>query len=236
MHDKEQKGFSLFKSLLCLVWLLLTPFVQAKNTVLTLSVTPEINTIFPMLESSVLDAFKQLGIDVEFVEIPSARATKESQLGHFDGELIRMAEYDRYAANLIAVSVPYGAIEIKAYARKETTLNNYDDLLATTVATERGARFVSDIQAKFPFKTIEVLKWEQSLVMVSEGRVDVTLSTPVYAQLLMRKYKINNIEAKNLELGEVEFYLWLDKKHQAIADKLAPIFKMMKNDQQLGLF
>ena len=212
------------------------PVAQANNAVLTLSVSPEVNTIFPLLESSVLEAFKQLGVEVEFVEMPSARATKESQLGHLDGELVRIADYDRYVANLIAVSEPYGAIEIKAYARKDTPLNSYADLLTTTVATARGVKFVADIQSKYPFHTVEVLKWEQSFVMVSEGRVDVTLSTPVYAQLLMNKYKIDNVEAKSLELGHVEFYLWLDKKHQAIADKLVPIFQMMKKDQQLGLF
>ena len=226
----------MFRVLLCLIGLSFTPFVQAKSPVLTLSVSPDVTIVFPLLESAVEEAFKQLGIEVEFVELPSARATKESQLGHFDGELIRIAEYDQYVPNFIAVPEAYGAMEIKAYARKETPLNSYDDLLTTTVATARGARFVESIQRKYPFETFEVLRWEQSFMMVSQGRIDVTLSTPVYASLLMKKYDIDNVEAKGLDLGGIEFYLWLDKKHQAIADKLVPIFKMMKKDQQLGLF
>ena len=86
------------------------------------------------------------------------------------------------------------------------------------------------------FKKVELLSWERCFILVSKDKVDVALSTPQYAALLMKKHNITNVEEKPLELGDVKFYLWLNKEHHLIAEQLTDIFIKMKADGQLGLF
>jgi|OM-RGC.v1.012936433 hypothetical protein len=206
------------------------------QTTLILSVAPEIKHIFPMLETNVAQAFKELDIEVSFLEIPTARATREANSGRVDGDLLRTDEYQDYVPNYMPVLEPLGAIKIKAYTLKSKKLDTYEELIESTVATVRGAKLVADLQKIYPFKTVELLSWEKCFILVSKRKVDVALSTPHYAALLMKKHNIANLEEKSLELGEVKFYLWLKKEHHHIAEQLNDIFIKMKADGQLGLF
>lgn len=206
------------------------------QTTLTLSVAPEIKQIFPFLESNVSQAFKELGITITYVEVPTGRGTREANANRVDGDLIRTEGYSNYVPDFIAVAEPLGTVKMRAYALKSKKIDTYEALINSTVATVRGAKLVDDIRNIYPFKKVELLSWERCFILVSTGKVDVALSTPQYAALLMKKHNITNVEEKPLELGDVKFYLWLNKKHHLIAEQLTDIFIKMKADGQLGLF
>ena len=86
-------------------------------------------------------------------------------------------------------------------------------------ANAQGARVVNKVD-----------KPEQLFRMLDEGRVDLVLYTHADGLLLARNLGLTSVAPLSPALKEVDMYLYLHKKHQALVPKLTQAIRDLKAD------
>jgi len=76
----------------------------------------------------------------------------------------------------------------------------------------------------------KVDKPEQMFEMLQLGRVDLVLYTKADGLALIREKRLSTISDLRPALKDVNLYLYLNRKHQALVPKLAAAIKAMKED------
>jgi polar amino acid transport system substrate-binding protein len=177
------------------------------------------------------EAFRRIGVDFKLVSLPSERSLHSANQGEVDGEGLRVAGLSSQYPNLVQVPERYIGVSFVAFAKDATIKldNGWDSLKPFSVtfitgwkmfeANASGARVVNKVD-----------KPEQMFRMLDGGRVDLALYTRADGIALTRSLGLASIAPLFPSLKEVDMYLYLNKKHEALAPKLAQALKDMKAD------
>jgi len=209
---------------------LLSAFAAADTPTLTVSTN---NTPLDRkaLQELSQEAFRRIGVDFKLVSLPSERSLHSANQGEVDGEGLRVAGLSSQYPNLIQVPERYIGVSFVAFAKDATIKldNGWDSLKPYSVAFITGWKMF-EANASGARVVNKVDKPEQMFRMLDGGRVDLALYTRADGIALARSMGLASVAPLFPSLKEVDMYLYLNKKHEALAPKLAQALKDMKAD------
>lgn len=183
------------------------------------------------------EVFARLGMTFEVRDVPCRRAGERVDSGLVDGELSRVAGYGRHFRNIVRVDEPHHTKRMVAYAAREgIRLDGWASLARADLRVECPNGVVSccdNVALYVPpdrYSVNETL--EQSLLRLSEGRIDVYITTEGRVEEFLRDSgtgRALRVYAAGV-MKEEDGYMWLHKKHAAMAPVIAAILRDMKRD------
>ena len=186
------------------------------------------------LEQLSQESFRRIGVDLKLVSLPSERSLVAANLGEVDGEGLRVAGLGGPGSpypNLVQVPERFVRISFVAFSKDATIPldNGWDSLKPYRIAFINGWKMfeANALGARVVHK---VDKPEQLFRMLEEGRVDLALYTRADGILLARNLGLPAIAPLSPTLKDVDMYLYLHKKHQALVPKLSQAIRDIKAD------
>ncbi len=186
------------------------------------------------------EVFNRLGLTFEVRDVPCRRASERVDSGLVDGELSRVGDYGKHFRNLVRVDEPHHAKPIVAYAlRADIHLDGWESLARTGLRVEcpRGVVICTDNVSRYVPQILysENDTAEQSLLRLREGRTDVYISVADRVEWLLDSpdgggvARFGNVRPVGI-MALPSGYMWLHKKHAALAPAIAVILRDMKRD------
>lgn len=133
--------------------------------------------------------------------------------------------------NLIRVEARILSVWLAAFAKdKNIKVNTAEDLKPYSVAYYRGRQNVKALlETHLPKdQIVEVTNDEQAFKMLAAGRVDVVISESREGLNIVKSSKNYNGIFELKRLDETRIYAYMNKKHAALAKKIAQTINKMK--------
>lgn len=183
-----------------------------------------------------VEAFRRLGVPLEFAVFPTRRLSAELDQGHVDGEPVRVYGYADTHPNLVRVEESALDVVFALYTTNpELRLNRLEDLAGTGWIGEyrRGVAFCETIlKQRLPAARLsDVAATDQGLRKLLAQRTDFycDIDNMVLTALALPEFKGVTRVRRLLDLGSpLPLYPYLHKKHAALAPRLAAALKQMK--------
>lgn len=183
------------------------------------------------LEQLGRESFHRAGLELKLISLPSERSLVAANQAEVDGEGLRVAGLTAQYPNLVQIPERFVRISFVAFA-KDATINldgGWEGLAPYRVAFINGWKMfeANARQAKVIHK---VDKPEQMFRMLDEGRVDVVLYTRADGILLTRELGLYSVAPLSPSLRDVDLYLYLNRKHEALVPRLTQALRDIKAD------
>jgi hypothetical protein len=193
------------------------------------------------------EALNRMGIDLVFETLPAKRASWLSDIGKVDGELNRVADYNREWPDMIRVEEHNMRGTFAAFATDPgISLEGWESLGGTEYKVEYR-RGIKECEIYLPRvvpaeRLSQISTIELGVKKLLAGRTDifVTLEGPMMSFLASQAFQDIRQEIGQGKMihkvGTMEtvlMYAWLNKAHSALAPQLAEILGEMKAE---GLF
>lgn len=203
----------------------------AAGPVVTISTnnTPEDRRV---LEDVSRDVFRRLGMDIEIVRLPSERSLLAADAGEIDGEGLRVEGLGATYRNLLQVPEPYVRISFVAFARRSSGIKvegGWDSLKPHRIAFITGWKMF-EANASGARAVTKVTAPEQLFRMLDADRIDLALYTRVGGTVLARDLGLSTIVALEPSLRDVDMYLYLHRRHEALVPRVAQALREAKRD------
>ncbi len=210
--------------------LLLAAPVRADNPVLTISTnnTPMDRKALAALSQ---EAFRRIGVDVRLVSLPSERSLLAANAGEVDGEGLRVAGLADQYPKLVRVPERYVSISFVAFAKDPaiSLAQGWDSLKPQRVAFITGWKMF-EAHAGGARTVHKVDRPEQLFQMLDSGRIDLALYTRADGVALARKLGLASLAPLSPALQDVDMFLYLHQRHEALVPRVAQALRDMKAD------
>lgn len=182
------------------------------------------------------EAFRRLGIPMEIEHYTLARRAALVEEGIADGETSRVYGYGDGRPNLIRVEESLIDLSFALYtAKPDLRVERFEDLRDTRYLVEyrRGILICEKTVKKWvPAERIsDVPTQQQGLKKLVAGRTDLYCDIDVYVRQELQTPEFKGVTGvrKAIGIGEaVPTYPFINKKHAALAPRLAAVLKQMK--------
>ena len=177
------------------------------------------------------EAFRRIGWDFRLVSLPSERSLQAADNGEVDGEGLRVAGLGGQYPNLVQVPERYIGVSFVAFGKDPSIklAQGWDSLKPYSVSFITGWKMFENNAGSARLVT-KVGKAEQMFRMVEGDRVDLALYTKADGVALVKNLGLNGIVPLTPALKDVDMYLYLHKRHEALVPKLAQALRSMKAD------
>lgn len=182
-----------------------------------------------MLDRIVKEAFNRIGINAEIVFNPTGRSLEDVNEGFVDAEINRIAGMEENYPNLIRVPEPNMVMHFVAFSKKDYKINGWESIRNLDIGVVQGWKILEDNTSGFPYVTLVPTETEL-FNMLDKDRLDIALYSKLagYEQLMLRG--LSDIYHLEPPLASREMYLYLNKKHEHLIDKVAEALRDMKED------
>jgi polar amino acid transport system substrate-binding protein len=212
------------------LWLAILPAVSAGQTTLTVSTNNTPLDRKALLEIS-REAFRRVGLEFRLISQPSERSLYSANNGEVDGEGLRVAGLGVQYPNLVQVPERYVGISFVAFARDANIVldRGWDSLKPYSVAFITGWKMF-EANAAGARSVTKVEQPEQLFRMVDSGRVDLALYTRADGVAMVQRLGLAAVAPLGPSLKDVDMFLYLHRKHEALVPRLAAALRAMKAD------
>lgn len=185
------------------------------------------------------EAFRRLGMELDYQVYPPKRATELAVAGEVDGEVARHAQYAETYPSMVRVDEVIISMKQVAFAKDPLLkLENWDSLKGTNYRVDyRRGEQISEVRLPpvvKPENLNAVTDHIQGLKKLAAGRTDIYVgpADTVAPLLQTAEFKDAGIHMAGV-LEEILSYPYVHQKHADLAPKLAAVLKQMKAE---GLF
>ena len=177
------------------------------------------------------EAFRRVGVEFRLVGLPSERSLYAADRGEVDGEGLRVEGLSAQYANLVQVPERFIGVSFVAFARDRSIRvdRGWESLKPHSVAFINGWKMF-EANASGARVVNRVDKPEQLFRMLDGGRVDLALYTRADGVALAREMGLAGIASLEPALKDVDMYLYLHRRHEALVPRLAQALRDMKAD------
>ncbi len=181
------------------------------------------------LELVAKEAFHRVGVEFKLVSLPSERSLRAANLGEIDGEGLRVAGLEQQYPNLVRVPERVVGISFVAFARDASIAldRRWESLQPYRVAFINGWKMF-EANATGARIVRKVDKPEQLFEMLEHEHVDLALYTRADGAALVKRMGYTSIAAVEPALQDVDMYLYLNRRHEALVPRLADAIRAMK--------
>jgi len=184
------------------------------------------------------EAFRRLGIPVQFVVYPLQRLSTMVEQGSIDGEMLRASGYAAAHPKLIRVDESVFDVGFALFvANPAHNLKRLDELPSTTMngIYRRGILFCENaLKPLLPVERLaDITDTSQGLRMLLASRADFhcDIDAAVLNSLYSNEFKGVTTIRKMLELGTaMPLYPYLHPRRAELAPRLAATLKQMKTE------
>jgi len=188
------------------------------------------------LEMVYTEAFKRLGIKLEYTAFPAKRSSAMSDNGYTDGEITRVYDYANTHPNMVRVEEHVLTYTFNAYATKPgIKLHGWDSLKGTNYKVEykQGVQNSKDHLTDVVDKEMlsSVIRLEHGFKKLMYGRTDILVAVhyELREQLRSDEFKDSGIYVAGI-MGSTTSHAFLHKKHKSLAPKISNILAQMKSE------
>ncbi len=159
--------------------------------------------------------YRELGIELEVMALPSKRSLIFSNQGNVDGELLRIEGIDETYPNLIPIPITLYQLSAYAYTiNGKTDFKRPEDILRFNVGMHRGVQWEERFVDQFPRYVLRVGGTLNKFKLLTLDRVDYVLSTEQRAdEIIATHFSNNNIKRVSPMLKHINLIHYLHKKH-----------------------
>jgi len=175
------------------------------------------------------EMFKRIGVEVTVTRVPSERSLINVNAGLDDGDLFRVAGMEREYPNLVFVPEKMLDNDFVVFTKREDIeIREWDDLKPYRVAFVIGWK-PYELNVKGTRDLTKVRSIELLLPMLENDRADVVLMDRWQGGWIAKQqqFKGRVLEPPLLRIAE---FMYLNKKHAALAPKAAKALADMKAD------
>ena len=170
-------------------------------------------------------AYKEAGLKVSFVYMPSRRSLHDANRGHLDGDAGRISGADALYPNLIRVPTPMFNSEAFVFViNKIPEIQSWEDLKPYQVGIVRGIIFSE--RGTVGLNPIRANSYEQLFSLLVSGRIDIAISMLDNGQaMIARSFPESGIHPQQTPIYTGSLYHFLHKKHQHLIPLLDDAFQ-----------
>ncbi len=176
------------------------------------------------------EAFKRIGINLHTIRLPAERGLINANEGISDGEMGRIAGLQTIYPNLIQVPESIMNWEFVVIGSDAVNFNgDWQDLIGKTVAIINGWKI---LETNIP-KQVQVVKVKNPQLLfdlLQRKRTDLIIYERWGGTMRLKKIAMREMELKLPALAIREMYIYLNKKHQPLVERLAQALRAMKID------
>jgi polar amino acid transport system substrate-binding protein len=185
--------------------------------------------------SGALDMFyqelgKRLGIKIEIQALPAERALVNANSGVDDGDVSRVKGLDKIYTDLRLVPEPVMNFELVAFSRKHNfSVTNAESFKPYSIGIVTGWKILE--KTIVDTKSMDKLEnADQLFTLLDKNRIDVAVYEKLQGLLTIQKLGLTNINLLQPSYITGDWYLYLNKKHEAQIPEIAKAIKAMKDD------
>lgn len=158
------------------------------------------------------------------------RVLLNANSGITDGDVGRIAGLEKRYPDLIGIHVPVYHYEMVVVSKdSHFKVAGKESIMPYNIGVLRGWKILENIASGA--KTVTNLETaEQAFTMLDQGRIDIALFEKSQAMVVRKKMGLKEIKILKPNLLEGDWYLYLNKKHQAWVPVItAELLKMQKD-------
>ncbi|HEY8025037.1 MAG TPA: transporter substrate-binding domain-containing protein [Burkholderiaceae bacterium] len=202
---------------------------DAADRVLTISKVERSGVVDDIARAVLTQAYRRLGITLEFKELPATRALVESSSGVTDGEMQRRPGLSTQYPELLQIDVPINWLDFCVFTRTaQFTPNGWESLRPYKIGFHRGILAIEE--GTKGMDTDPADSNEQLLLKLQAGRTDIVVMDEADGVELVRKMKDASIRKLSPPVAHLKLYHYLNKKNASIARQLEQVLRNMERD------
>ena len=215
--------------LLAIALLAIAPRAQAQQA---LTLTSAIGAESRIAQEIVKEAYRRIGVQVSFKELPAERALLESNAGRSDGDLMRVEGLEATYPNFVQVPVAIFHVEGVVFTKTlRFAVAGWDSLKPYTIGTRIGLKFAENGTAGMAVtKTATML---EALRNLDAGRVDVVVLPRIAGTEALMEGHFVGLSILEPPLATTPLYPYLNKKHVALLPQITEVLKKMEKSGEL---
>ena len=181
------------------------------------------------------EAFRRLGIDVEFKSFPLKRLSMlVDRSENVDGDISRVYSYSDAHPSLVRVEEPHSISEIVAYSKDPNLkLDGWDSLVGSQLRIDyrHGAKRTFEmLRSRVPWdKMHSVHDIKAGLQRLVLGWSDIYICSGAAPLIVDGLFEGKNIYTAGV-MQKTTFHAFLLKKHKELAVRLSRVLKQMKKE------
>jgi hypothetical protein len=177
------------------------------------------------------EAYKKLGININFLVVSGKRALLQSSRGQSDGEVHRIEEVGDTYPSLLRVQTPINYIEQNVFTIKDYDIQSCEDMRPLRIGIVRGVKHAELCTAGF--SKLKVYSNSLELIKVlNERKVDVIITAYFNGLIQIKKLGYQKIKAIRPSLSRKNLYHYVHKKNKEIIPLIdEKIKEMMKSGE-----
>ena len=183
-------------------------------------------------------AYATLGINTQFIPLPSSRSLMNADRGLSDGEIARIKGISKKYKNLIRVPIPIMTSGIYALSLNKLPIMGWPDVAKYKVAYRRGIQIIKNELDKYHIQSSIVNKDPELIRFLLRKRTDIILQDKGLAISSMTQLHSEGVDIRSIvflepPLMEVKLYHYLNKKHKHLLNGIGQALKDMKKSGEL---
>ncbi len=177
-------------------------------------------------EQVLIEAYKQLDIEIELIEFPAVRGLILSNEGVTDGELHRVIKVDYTSANLLRVPTVINQAQVVAFTHnKQFKVDGWASLKPYKIGYVRGIVVIE--AGTIGMDVAPQSSYEQVLMMLKLERIEVGVLNRVSGIHFLKTMAFRNIKILEPPILKHALYHYLHIKHKKLLPRVDAVLKRM---------
>lgn len=178
-----------------------------------------------------MKAYANIGIPIEFMELPGRRALEFSNSGKTDGEIFRIRSVVKKFVNLHRIETPVMSFRGFAYSTKYLKIDLWSDLKPYRVGIIRGNVWAEKNVEGRVIKRLDDL--EQLVERLLMGGVDIIIESERSTEKELKRVSSETRIYRSKMLTEFKVYHYLNEKHQHLVERVNTEIKKIIGTENL---
>ena len=179
------------------------------------------------------EAFRRAGVRLRLVRLPAERGLINANAGVEDGDLTRIAGLEAHYPNLVRVPEKLVDWEFAAFAKDAALPARWETVRARPVGHIRGWKIYEKHLAGAPH-VVTAEDSAQLFRQLQHDRIEVALFERWQGLSRIRRQGLADVHALEPPLATREMFIYLHRRHAALAPKLAAALRAIKAEGLYG--
>jgi len=175
------------------------------------------------------ESFRRAGARLQLIELPAERGLLNANAGIDDGDLTRIAGLEKKYPNLVRVDEVLIDWVFSAFSRHYSGPAKWDSLRQRSIGHIRGWKIYETALAGAGNVT-QAQDALQLFRLLALGRIDVALYERALGAHLLKTSGQHSIRALDPPIYRKDMYIYLNRKHAALAPRIATALRDLKKE------
>lgn len=172
-------------------------------------------------------AYAKLGIRVDGIKLPAARALAQAEAGNTDGEVNRIKMSKVQHPQLLRIDIPINSVEGVALSCKPIDTTSVEAIRSYRVGIKRGILYAEKMTAGMPFVT-RMTNEDMLMEVLLADRLDCFIIDRHWAEAQVKKYGRECLRVNEPPLVVIPLYHYLHKRYDALVPDITRVLRQMK--------